>query len=111
MHYPEIIACVNNWHKKPLEPHIRHSHACEVLAFLNSKRPGKRGFPATLANLRLIGARLTESDVQTCKSVVANRVRVWGKDDRMRSYIRVKTIFNATNFSNYVAELNDEQLS
>jgi uncharacterized phage protein (TIGR02220 family) len=81
--------------------------AVEVLDFLNSKRPGKRGFPPTEANLRLIAARIRETDVQTCKSVVANRVREWGRDDTMRRYIRPATIFNATKFSQYAGELND----
>ncbi len=43
--------------------------------------------------------------METCKAVIDARVAKWGRDEKMRDYLRPKTIFNATNFANYVGEL------
>ncbi|MBW9336222.1 hypothetical protein FEE59_22145 [Herbaspirillum sp. RU 5E] len=75
----------------------------EVLAHLNSKTG--RSYEPVKANLSLIAARLQETSVETCKAVIDARVAKWGRDEKMRDYLRPKTIFNATNFANYVGEL------
>lgn len=90
-----------------------HEHeAREVLAFLNSKRPGKRGFPPTEANLRLICARLADgATLAECKAVIS---RKWQDTQARRRdgdpvfdprYLRPATLFRASNFSQYVGEL------
>lgn len=77
--------------------------AAEVLKHLNEKTG--RNYEPVKANLDLIAARLQEASVETCKAVIDARVAKWGRDDKMRDYLRPKTIFNATNFANYVGEL------
>ncbi|MDR6585548.1 conserved phage C-terminal domain-containing protein [Herbaspirillum frisingense] len=74
-----------------------------VLAHLNSKTG--RSYEPVKANLSLIASRLQEASVETCKAVIDARVAKWGNDDKMRDYLRPKTLFNATNFANYVGEL------
>ena len=77
--------------------------AAEVLKHLNEKTG--RNYEPVKANLDLIAARLQEASVETCKAVIDARVAKWGRDEKMRDYLRPKTIFNATNFANYVGEL------
>ena len=75
-----------------------------ILEFLNEKT-GKHYQPVD-ANLRLIAARLKEGATETqLRQVIAKKCREWGPDEKMADYLRPKTLFNATNFANYVGEL------
>lgn len=82
--------------------------ACEILRFLNAKtgrtyRPGE-------ANLKLIIDRLKEgATVQDCKQVVAKKVRDWKDDPKMQEYLRPKTLFNKTNFAQYLGEIGVQE--
>lgn len=77
-----------------------------ILDFLNQKQGSS--YKPVEAHLKLIAARLAEGyEVQEFKSVIARKVNEWGGTD-MAKYIRPKTLFNATNFSNYVGELGTE---
>lgn len=84
--------------------------AAEAIEFLNT-RTGKR-FPVRLGNgalsksaqmvVRLLRDGYPLDDI---KSVVAMKTRAWGRDPRMRDYLRPKTLFGPENFENYVGEL------
>jgi len=37
--------------------------------------------------------------------VIARKVREWGADEKMMGYLRPKTLFNATNFNQYAADV------
>lgn len=78
--------------------------AVVILEFLNEKA-GRR-FPPVKANLDLIRSRLKEGYTrrQLCQ-VIAKKCAEWAKDDKMAKYLRPKTLFNRTNFANYVGEL------
>jgi uncharacterized phage protein (TIGR02220 family) len=79
--------------------------AREILSFLNEKT-GKT-FRDLPANTDLICNRLKEGiTLQECKSLIAKKVRDWKGDDKMNAYLRPKTLFNKTNFANYLGELN-----
>lgn len=81
--------------------------ARRVLSFLNAKT-GKR-FKDTQSNRRLVMGRLTEGyGEEDLKSVVAFKVREWGKDPVMKKYLRPATLFNATKFDQYYGELNHQ---
>lgn len=84
-----------------------HRQDCvAILDFLNVKQ-GSSYRPID-ANLKLIAARLNEGyEVQDFKSVIARKINEWGGTD-MAKFIRPKTLFNATNFANYVGELGTE---
>lgn len=76
-----------------------------ILEFLNEKT-GKK-FRQVDSNLSLIIARLkTGVDVQTCKTLIARKVRDWSTDPKMSPYLRPETLFNKTKFETYLAEVS-----
>lgn len=76
-----------------------------VLAFLNEK--SGHTFRDTDTNLDFIIGRLkTGVDLQTCKSVIARKVRDWKDDPKMARYLRPETLFNRTKFESYLAEVS-----
>jgi uncharacterized phage protein (TIGR02220 family) len=89
--------------------------ALEVLTFLNAKTRrhfrgvDKRNRPTP--NLKFIMARLESGvSVQDCKTVIARKFRDWAPDDKMRSYLRPETLFNATKFEQYLGECTTEEM-
>ena len=84
-----------------------HDHittAKGVLSFLNEKA-GKRYQPVD-GNLDFIVARLKGGATeQELRQVIAKKCREWGADEKMETFLRPKTLFNATNFANYQGEL------
>ena len=87
----------------PEKPPPLRTRALEVLAFLNLKTG--RDYQPVDANLSLIEARLKEgATVQDCRTVVARKFRDWSADERMRTYLRPATLFNATKFAQYRGE-------
>ena len=78
--------------------------ARDILMFLNEK--AHRKYRPTVANLRLIRARLAEGfSPDEMRQVVAKKCREWQADQTMRTYLRPATLFNATKFSQYSGEL------
>lgn len=78
--------------------------ATEILNFLNEKTGRK--YPAVKTNLDLIVARLREDyTLKQMRQVIAKKCSEWGADEKMVLYLRPKTLFNRTNFANYVGEL------
>jgi uncharacterized phage protein (TIGR02220 family) len=78
--------------------------AKQILAFLNEKTI--KHFRPVDANLSLIEARLKSGvDLQTCKSLIARKVRDWTPDPLMHKYLRPETLFGKTKFETYLAEV------
>lgn len=78
--------------------------AGEVIDWVNDR--ANRAYPKTEPNLQLIAARLAEGATLTqCKQVVVRKCREWAGDPKMARYLRPKTLFNRTNFAQYVGEL------
>jgi uncharacterized phage protein (TIGR02220 family) len=76
-----------------------------VLGFLNEKT-GKK-FRANDTNLEFVIARLKSGvDVQTCKTLIARKVRDWTPKPEMVPYLRPETLFNKTKFETYLAEVS-----
>lgn len=77
--------------------------ALEVLNFLNEK--ANRAYRPTMVNLELIEGRLKEgASVADCRMVIARKCREWLSEEKMAPYLRPKTLFNRTNFSQYIGE-------
>lgn len=75
-----------------------------VLQYLNEK--ANRDFQPVPANLKLIESRLKEgATVETCKKVIDSKVAEWLNDKKMVEYLRPATLFNATNFAQYVGQV------
>lgn len=80
------------------------TEAITVLNFLNQKTG--RNYRPVETNLKMIVARLKSGvSTQDCFCVIAKKSREWKKDEKMEIYLRPKTLFNATNFEQYVGEL------
>lgn len=78
--------------------------AKRVLSFLNTRT--HRNFPAVESNLSMIRARLSEGFTEMqMRKVIARQCIEWSGDEKMAKYLRPKTLFNKTNFANYVGEL------
>lgn len=75
--------------------------AIDVLNFLNQKT-GK-SFRPVEENLRFIRARLAKASVEDCKGVIARKTRAWLNTEQ-GVWLRPKTLFNATNFEQYLGE-------
>jgi len=76
----------------------------EILTFLNNQ--ANRAFQPVPANIDLIINRLKEGATPgQCRQVIARKIRDWATDDDMNRYLRPKTLFNRTNFAQYVGEL------
>src|SRR5690606_20368424 len=70
-----------------------------------NQRTGSR-YRAVPVNLKLVRGRLQEGhSLADVKAVVDAKFNEWGEDPKMRQYLRPKTLFAATNFSNYVGQL------
>ena len=81
--------------------------AAEVINYLNDIAGTK--FRPVQANVRLINSRLKEgATVEQMKAVVDRKNCDWPAGDKMRQYLRPSTLFNATNFDQYLGSLSVE---
>lgn len=79
-----------------------------VLEFLNRKT-GRRYRPVPV-NLKLIEARLkTGVTVQDCKTLIVRKCRDWQGDPKMEPYLRPQTLFCASKFEQYLAQITPSQ--
>lgn len=110
---------INNQSSLPLDTlsgkeknFARHhkSTACRIIDYLN-ERAGK-GFEHTDANLEFVINRLKEKggSEEKCRAVIDQQVGIWADDDKMKGYLRPKTLFNRANFSQYVGELGAKEI-
>lgn len=88
---------------KELKPLSGRPDVAEVLDYLNLK--AGRAYQHVDVNLKLIAARLEGASVDQCKAVIDSKISKWRGDEKMDEYLRPKTLFNATNFAQYVGEL------
>jgi len=93
----------NQLTNKPTNQQVRKQQALSLLDYLNEKAQSR--FRAVESTVALIMARLGEDhDEEEIKAVIDAKVAEWGDDEKMKQYIRPKTLFNATNFNNYVGQ-------
>lgn len=83
---------------------VADASAREAIDYLNAKTGSS--YRHVEANLKLVRARLGEgATLEQVKAVIDAKVREWAGDQNMADYLRPKTLFNATNFANYVGQL------
>lgn len=104
----EDICSANRAEPSPPSSRLKNkalkTDATEILDFLNRKT-GKNYDPVS-TNLDLISSRLKEGATLTqCKQIIALKFRQWHSDEKMKDYLRPKTLFNKTNFWQYKGEL------
>jgi uncharacterized phage protein (TIGR02220 family) len=76
-----------------------------AIAYLNLKA-GTR-FPESRRNLQLVESRISRDGAteEQLQKVIDSKVAEWGKDPKMRMYLRPATLFGETNWSQYVGQL------
>lgn len=74
-----------------------------ILGWLNEK--AGKNFQPVAAHLRFIDARLETHEPWVLRKVVTIKAKEWRDDPKSRVWLRPKTLFNETNFENYVGEL------
>lgn len=79
----------------------------EPTIYLNEK--ASRSFnPGNKSTLAMIRGRFAEGrTMEDFKKVIDKKVSQWKNDPKMCEYLRPKTLFNATNFENYLNERNE----
>lgn len=76
-----------------------------VLAHLNKKTG--RSYRDVPANLDMISARLKSGvTLEQCLAVIDAKHREWGPDPKMAEFLRPATLFNRTNFEQYLGLLS-----
>lgn len=87
---------------------VSKKDAVEVLDYLNSK--AGRSYRHVDTNLKMIAARLQDGvTVEDCKAVINAKVSQWGVDEKMSEYLRPATLFNRTNFEQYLGQLGSQE--
>lgn len=77
--------------------------AIALLEKLNEATGNK--FQPVAANISLIKGRLAEYTFDDLSAMIDAKVNEWRHDDKLRKYLRPKTLFNATNCAQYVGEI------
>ena len=79
----------------------------DIVEYLNNAT-GKHYKVTTDSTRKYISARLNEGcTVDEFKRVIDLKVAEWGKDKKMKKYLRPSTLFSPTNFENYLNEENE----
>lgn len=77
-----------------------------LLHYLNEKTC--QNFRKVPSNLNLLQARLKEGATEAeVKSVIDMKNEEWGFDQKMAKYLRPKTLFSASNFNQYVGQIQN----
>lgn len=75
-----------------------------VIDYLNDKA-NKQFKVSSKATSRLVKGRLRDGyELEDFKKVIDTKVKVWVDDSHWQTYLRPSTLFNATNFENYLEE-------
>ncbi|MDV6379252.1 conserved phage C-terminal domain-containing protein [Sporosarcina sp. GW1-11] len=84
---------------------MNHDAIQAVIDYLN-QQTNKQFKANAAATKKSINARLTEGyTVDDFKRVIDLKVSQWQNDPKFRSYLRPSTLFNPTNFENYLNEV------
>jgi uncharacterized phage protein (TIGR02220 family) len=77
----------------------------DVIELLNSLTNKKYRADEKSSNYNFISARIKDGySVDDLKRVTESKVRQWINDSKMKEYLRPSTLFNKTNFENYINE-------
>ena len=80
------------------------------IQYLN-KKAGRNFDPKSESSKNFIKARFKEGrSIEDFKKVVDKKVIDWGSDERMMKFLRPSTLFNRTNFENYLNEPEPDPL-
>ncbi len=98
----------NNTIKEIVEDNL---DVVSVIDYLN-ERAKKQFKTSSKATIRLVQARFREGYyLEDFKKVIDTKVKEWLRNPRWEKYLRPSTLFNATNFENYLEESKSSQTS
>ena len=60
--------------------------------------------------LELIKFKSIDEAVEDCKMIIIKKHKEWESDDKMHIYLRPKTLFGKTNFSQYQGEISKPKI-
>lgn len=99
----QIRALIEKFYETPASKALKRQ-AEEVLTFLNEKT--KCNYRHIDTNLKPIICLLKSGVSQEqIYAVIAMMYRKWANDPKMEDYLRPKTLFNKSNFENYLGKL------
>ena len=100
------IKTIMSGNPDPDPPIPKKSDAIELLDYLNKK--AGRSYRPVKSNIRLLEARMAEGFTpDEIRMVIDRKCSAWGKDEKMRDYLRPETLFGATKFAQYSGETSD----
>ncbi|MDS9471942.1 conserved phage C-terminal domain-containing protein [Sporosarcina pasteurii] len=86
----------------------KHPDVVSVIDYLNEKT-GKNFKTTSIATTRLVNARFQEGyEMDDFRRVIDTKVDEWLTDAHWQKYLRPSTLFNATNFENYLETYRSE---
>jgi uncharacterized phage protein (TIGR02220 family) len=80
----------------------------EIVEHLNSL-VGTKYKPESDATQKILNARLKTHSVDEIKKVVDFKVQEWKGDEKMRKYLRPKTLFNKSKFEDYLEQYENSE--
>lgn len=93
----------------------KEKNAFEVLEYLNEQRKNflgaTRNFEPTKTHFLFITARLEKYSVEDLKAVIDLKMIQWASNTKMKDYLVPKTLFNDTNFQNYIQQVDIAKLN
>lgn len=89
---------------------VAHVETTEVIDYLNEKRKeflnATRSLMLTRTTEGFISSRLKKYTVQDLKDVIDLKMAQWSNNPQMKNYLTPKTLFNETNFENYIQQVD-----
>lgn len=87
----------------------KHLDVVSVIDYLN-KKTGRNYKASSKSTQRFVNARFREGyTFEDFKRVIDVKVKEWLKDDYWNKFLRPSTLFNPTNFENYLEESKDAE--
>jgi len=105
--YPSLSRKEKEKEQRLLSGSNKPDVATSLLTYLNSKTGNK--YRPEKTNLALIQARLASATVEQIQAVIDAKVAEWKADPKMRKFLRPSTLFRATNFEQYLGQVNNGQ--
>lgn len=103
----EINTYINNTNDININNTININYNVEIEEIINylNKKIGTQFKSTTSNTIKLISARLKENyTIDDFKKVIDTKYSQWYDDKKMKNFLRPSTLFNSTNFENYLNE-------
>lgn len=107
--YPYPYPSPKSKNKRLLSGSDKPDPADEILTHLNAK--SGHAYRMEKTNRSLIVARLTSATIEQIKAVIDAKVAEWRGDPKCRTWLRPATLFRASNFEQYLGQINGQPVA